>query len=180
MMHQDCERILYTEEQLKARIEEIAIALNEDYKDKRPLVVGILKGSIIFYSDLIRKLTMPVELDFMAISSYGASTESTGQILIKKDLTIDIKGKDVIIVEDIVDSGNTLYMLSNHLSTRGANDIKIVALLNKPSRRKVDLEPDYKCFDIEDEFVIGYGMDYAERYRNLPYIGILKRSVYEK
>lgn len=180
MMHQDCERILYTEEQLKARIEEIAAALNEDYKDKRPLVVGILKGSIIFYSDLIRKLTMPVELDFMAISSYGASTESTGQILIKKDLTVDIKGKDVIIVEDIVDSGNTLYMLRSHLSTRGANDIKIVALLNKPSRRKVDLEPDYKCFDIEDEFVIGYGMDYAERYRNLPYIGILKRSVYEK
>lgn len=179
-MHQDCERILYTEEQLKARIEEIAAALNEDYKDKRPLVVGILKGSIIFYSDLIRKLTMPVELDFMAISSYGASTESTGQILIKKDLTVDIKGKDVIIVEDIVDSGNTLYMLRSHLSTRGANDIKIVALLNKPSRRKVDLEPDYKCFDIEDEFVIGYGMDYAERYRNLPYIGILKRSVYEK
>ncbi len=179
-MHQDCERILYTEEQLKARIEEIAIALNEDYRDKRPLVVGILKGSIIFYSDLIRKLTMPVELDFMAISSYGASTESTGQILIKKDLTADIKGKDVIIVEDIVDSGNTLYMLRNHLSTRGANDIKIVALLNKPSRRKVDLEPDYKCFDIEDEFVVGYGMDYAERYRNLPYIGILKRSVYEK
>lgn len=179
-MHQDCERILYTEEQLKARIEEIAIALNEDYRDKRPLVVGILKGSIIFYSDLIRKLTMPVELDFMAISSYGASTESTGQILIKKDLTADIKGKDVIIVEDIVDSGNTLYMLRSHLSTRGANDIKIVALLNKPSRRKVDLEPDYKCFDIEDEFVVGYGMDYAERYRNLPYIGILKRSVYEK
>lgn len=179
-MDKDCERILFTAEQLGVRINEIAEDITRDYSGKRPLVVGILKGSIIFYSDLIRKLDFPIELDFMAVSSYGASTESTGQILIKKDLSIDISGKDVLVVEDIVDSGNTLYTLKKHLGVRGANSVKIVALLNKPSRRKVDLEPDYKCFDIEDEFVIGYGMDYAEQYRNLPYIGILKRSVYEK
>lgn len=179
-MDKDCERILFTAEQLSERISQLAKDITRDYSDKTPLVVGILKGSILFYSDLIRQLDFPIELDFMAVSSYGASTESTGQILIKKDLSIDISGKDVLVVEDIVDSGNTLYTLKQHLGARGANSVKIVALLNKPSRRKVDLEPDYKCFDIEDEFVIGYGMDYAEKYRNLPYIGILKRSVYEK
>ncbi len=179
-MHQDCEYVLLTSEQIKARVEEIAAEISKEYADKRPLLVCILKGSVIFYADLIRLLNFPIELDFMAISSYGASTESTGQILIKKDLSIDIAGKDVIVVEDIVDSGNTLYTLKKHLGVRGANSVKIVALLNKPSRRKVDLEPDYKCFDIADEFVIGYGMDYAENYRNLPYVGVLKRSVYEK
>lgn len=179
-MIDDCEYVLLTEEQIKRRVSEVAEEVARDYRDKKPLIVGILKGCVVFFADFVRQLDFPVELDFMAISSYGASTESTGQILIKKDLSVDIKGKDVIIVEDIVDSGNTLYNLRAHLATRGANSVKIVALLNKPSRRKVDMRPDYKCFDIEDNFVVGYGMDYAERYRNLPYIGVLKRSVYEK
>lgn len=179
-MIEDCERILFTKEQIKDRVKEVAAEITADYKDKKPLLVGILKGSIIFFADLVRELDFPLEIDFMAVSSYGASTESTGQILIKKDLSVDIQGKDVVIVEDIVDSGNTLYNLSAHLSTRGASSVKIAALLNKPSRRKVEIYPDYKCFDIEDNFVVGYGMDYAERYRNLPYIGILRRSVYEK
>lgn len=179
-MTEDCECVLISEKQIDDRVSEVAKAISRDYDGKKPLLVGILKGSIIFFADLVRKLDFPVEMDFMAISSYGTSTESTGQILIKKDLSVDIKGKDVIIVEDIVDSGNTLFNLRAHLSTRGAASVKIAALLNKPSRRKVDIEPDYKCFDIEDNFVVGYGMDYAEKYRNLPYIGILKRSVYEK
>jgi len=179
-MIDDCEYVLLSEEQIKNRVGEVAKEVAHDYRGKKPLLVGILKGCVVFFADFVRLLDFPVELDFMAISSYGASTESTGQILIKKDLSVDIKGKDVIIIEDIVDSGNTLYNLRAHLSARGANSVKIVALLNKPSRRKVDMQPDYKCFDIEDNFVVGYGMDYAERYRNLPYIGVLKRSVYEK
>lgn len=178
-MHQDCEKILFTEEQLKARIAELGEQITRDYQGKKPLLVGILKGCIVFYSDLIRQIDLPVELDFMAVSSYGDSTESTGQILIKKDLTIDISGKDLIIVEDIVDSGNTLYTLKEHLRCRGAASVKVVCLLDKPARRKVPMQPDYTGFPIEDEFVIGYGLDYAEAYRNLPYVGILKRSIYE-
>lgn len=180
MIHQDCERILFTQEELSERIRALGEQITKDYEGKRPLLVCILKGSILFYSDLIRHIDLPVSLDFMAVSSYGNSTESTGQILIRKDLTADIYDKDVIIVEDIVDSGNTLYTLKAHLSKRGAKSVKIVTLLDKPARRKVPLEPDYTGFVIEDEFVIGYGLDYAERYRNLPYVGILKRSVYEK
>lgn len=179
-MHKDCERILFDEEQIKARITELAKQISADYAGKRPLVVGILKGSVIFYADLIRALDIPVELDFMSVSSYGSGTESTGQILINKDITCGVENKDLIIVEDIIDSGNTLFTLKGHMADRGAKSVKIATLLNKPARRKVRLEPDYKCFDIEDEFVIGYGMDYAEEYRNLPYVGILKRSIYEK
>jgi len=179
-MHNDCERILFTEEEIKERVSSLAAEIRKDYEGKRPLIVGILKGCVIFYADLIRAIGIPVELDFMSVSSYGTGTESTGQILIKKDMTADLKNRDVLIVEDIVDSGNTLFTLKGFLSHRGANSVKIVTLLNKPSRRKVPLEPDYKGFDIEDEFVIGYGMDYAEKYRNLPYVGVLKRSVYEK
>lgn len=179
-MHPDCERIMLTEEQLRARVREVALQVDEDYADKRPLVVGILKGSIIFYADFIRCLTMPVELDFMAVSSYGSGAVSSGKLKIKKDLDKDIKGRDVIIVEDIIDSGFTLANLKALLSERGAASVKIVTLLNKAERREYDVAPDYNCFDIENEFVIGYGLDYDEQYRHLPYIGILKRSVYEK
>lgn len=179
-MHKDCERIMLTEEQLKARVTEVAKQVDRDYQGKRPLVVGILKGSIIFYSDFIRCLTVPVELDFMAVSSYGSGTQSSGQLKIKKDLDKDIKGRDVIIVEDIIDSGFTLSNLKRTLVARGANTVKIVTLLDKFARRTVAIEPDYNCFQIEDEFVVGYGLDYDEHYRSLPYIGILKRSVYEK
>lgn len=179
-MHKDCERIMLTEEQLRTRVKEVAMQVDEVYKDKRPLVVGILKGSIIFYSDFIRFLTMPIELDFMAVSSYGSGAVSSGKLKIKKDLDRDVKGRDVIIVEDIIDSGFTLANLKALLLERGAASVLIVTLLNKEARREYDIEPDYNCFDIENEFVVGYGLDYNEMYRSLPYIGILKREVYEK
>ena len=179
-IHPDCERVMLTEEQLRARVKEIALAVDEEYAGKRPLVVGILKGSIIFYADFIRFLSMPVELDFMAVSSYGSGAVSSGKLNIKKDLYRDVKGLDVIIVEDIIDSGFTLANLKALLYERGAASVKIVTLLNKAERREYEVAPDYNCFDIENEFVIGYGLDYDEQYRHLPYIGILKRSVYEK
>lgn len=180
MMHKDCERIMLTEEQLRTRVKEIAQEVDERYQGKRPLVVGILKGSIIFYSDFIRHLTCPVELDFMAVSSYGSGSVSSGKLKIKKDLDRDVKGRDVIIVEDIIDSGFTLANLKALLLERGAASVIIVTLLDKAERREYDIAPDYNCFVIENEFVIGYGLDYNEMYRSLPYIGILKRSVYEK
>ncbi|MBO4990181.1 MAG: hypoxanthine phosphoribosyltransferase [Clostridia bacterium] len=179
-MHHDCERILLTQEQIENRVQEIADRLNADYAGKTPLVVGILKGSIVFYGDLIRKLDIPVELDFMAVSSYGSGTVSSGMLKMKKDLDRDIKGRDVIIVEDIIDSGYTLAKLKKILYERQPASVKIVVLLDKFERRVVAIEPDYSCFDIEDEFVIGYGLDYDEKYRNLPYIGILKPEVYSK
>lgn len=179
-MHPDCERIMLTEEQLRSRVREVAEEVDVVYADKRPLVVGILKGSIIFYSDFIRFLTMPVELDFMAVSSYGSGAVSSGKLKIKKDLDRDVAGRDVIIVEDIIDSGFTLANLKALLSERGAASVRIVTLLNKAERREYEVAPDWNCFDIENEFVIGYGLDYNEQYRHLPYIGILKRSVYEK
>lgn len=179
-IHPDCERLMFTEEQLRTRVREIAEQVDEAFADKRPLVVGILKGSIIFYSDFIRFLTMPVELDFMAVSSYGSGAVSSGKLNIKKDLDRDVTGRDVIIVEDIIDSGFTLANLKALLSERGAASVTIVTLLNKAERREYDIAPDYNCFDIENEFVVGYGLDYNEMYRNLPYIGILKRCVYEK
>ena len=179
-MHEDCERILITEEQIASRVREVAEAIDRDYQDKTPLVVGILKGSIIFYSDIIRHLSMPVDIDFMVVSSYGAGTVSSGKLKIKKDLDNDVKGRDVLIIEDIIDSGFTLANLKTLLVERGAASVKIATLLNKSSRREYDIAPDYNCFYIENEFVIGYGLDYNERYRNLPYIGILKRSIYEE
>lgn len=179
-LHPDCERLMFTEEQLRSRVKEVAAQVDKKFAGKRPLVVGILKGSIIFYSDFIRHLSMPVELDFMAVSSYGSGAVSSGKLRIKKDLDRDVKGRDVIIVEDIIDSGFTLANLKVLLLERGAASVTIVTLLNKAERREYDVAPDYNCFDIENEFVIGYGLDYNEQYRHLPYIGILKRSVYEK
>lgn len=179
-LHPDCERVMLTEEQLKERVTEVAKQVDKDYEGKNPLVLGILKGSIIFYADFIRHLSMPVELDFMAVSSYGSGAVSSGKLKIKKDLDRDVKGRDVIIVEDIIDSGFTLANLKKLLEERGAASVRIATLLNKAERREYDVAPDYNCFDIENEFVVGYGLDYNEQYRHLPYIGILKRSVYEK
>ncbi len=179
-IHPDCERVLLTEEQIRSRVKEVAEAVDRDYQGKNPLVVGILKGSIIFYADFIRCLSMPVELDFMAVSSYGSGAVSSGKLNIRKDLDKDVAGRDVIIVEDIIDSGFTLANLKALLSERGAASVRIATLLNKAARREYDIAPDYNCFYIENEFVIGYGLDYNEQYRHLPYIGILKREVYEK
>ena len=179
-MHQDLERIMLTEEELRGRVREVALAVDALYQGKRPLVIGILKGSIIFYADFIRHLTVPVELDFMAVSSYGSGSVSSGKLRIKKDLDKDVKGRDVVVVEDIIDSGFTLANLKELLKERGAESVRIVTLLNKAGRREYEIAPDFNCFDIENEFVVGYGLDYNEQYRNLPYIGILKREVYTK
>ena len=179
-MNQDLERIMITEEQIAGRVREVAAQLDKLYEGRRPVVVCILKGSVMFFSDLIRHMETPLELDFMAVSSYGCGTTSTGCLQVQKDLTTDIAGRDVLIVEDIIDSGNTLYNLKKLLNSRSPSSVNIVTLLDKPQRREVPMEPEYTCFVIEDEFVVGYGMDYAEEYRNLPYIGVLKRCVYEK
>ena len=179
-MHPDLDSIQISEEQIKKRIQELAVKLDKEYEGKRPLMVSILKGSVMFYADLLRAMSIPVEMDFMAISSYGAGAKSSGEVELIKDLDRKIEGRDVVIVEDIIDSGYTLSYLKRMLYSRKPASVKICALLDKYARRVVPIEADFKGFDIEDEFVIGYGLDYAERYRNLPYIGILKRSVYEK
>ena len=180
VMDKSIERVMLSEEQIAKRVKEVAAQLDRLYEGRRPLVVCILKGSVVVFADLIRHMTTPLELDFMAVSSYGAGTESTGRLKVTKDLTTDIAGRDVLIVEDIIDSGNTLYNLKKMLISRAPASVNIVTLLDKPERREAPMEPEYTCFVIEDEFVVGYGMDYAEEYRNLPYIGVLKRSVYEK
>lgn len=179
-MHPDLQKILLTEDQIRSRVTQVAQEVDKALAGKRPLAVGILKGSIIFYADFIRCLTMPLELDFMAVSSYGSGSASSGNLKIRKDLDTDVRGRDVIVIEDIIDSGFTLACLKKLLTERGASSVTIVTLLDKHERRTHDIVPDYNCFEIPDEFVVGYGLDYDEKYRSLPYIGILKRSVYEK
>jgi len=179
-MYNDLKKILISKEEIDKRIKELAAELDRDYAGKRPLMVAILKGSIMFYADLIRAMTIPLELDFMAISSYGNKTKSSGEVRMIKDLDRSIEGRHLIIVEDIVDSGYTLSYLKRMLYSRHPESVKICTLLDKFECREVPLEPDYKGFDIGNEFVVGYGLDYAEKYRNLPEIGILKEEIYEK
>ena len=176
----DVEKILFSEEEIAERLSVLAEKIDKDYFGKRPLMVCVLKGSVLFFTDLIREITLPVEIDFMSISSYGAGATTSGEVKVLKDLDNRLDGRDVIIVEDIVDSGLTLNYMTKLLSSRNPASIKVCALLDKPSRRKVDIKADYIGFEVGNEFVIGYGLDYAQKYRNLPYIGILKRSVYEK
>ena len=178
-MHQDVAYIMLTAKQIARKVKEVAKQLDKLYKDRKPVVICILKGSTVFFADLIRQMKTPITVDFMAVSSYGNGSKSTGELKIKKDLSTDIQGRDVLIVEDIIDSGNTLYNLKKLLNARLPNSVNIVTLLDKPDRREAPMEPEYTCFTIEDEFVVGYGLDYAEEYRNLPYVGVLKRSVYE-
>lgn len=178
-MHKDLQEILVSEEEIREKVKEIAARINEDYKGKELLLIIILKGSIIFATDLMRYLDGDILIDCMQVSSYGASSVSSGNIQIKKDLGIDVYGKNVLIIEDIIDSGHTLQVLKSMLKKRGAN-VEIAAFLSKPSRREVEVDVKYLGAEIPDEFVVGYGLDYAEHYRNLPYIGILKREVYEK
>lgn len=179
-MTKDIKEILLTEEQITNKVKEIGKAISEDYKGKDLIIVGILKGSVIFASELIKNISIPCEIDFMAVSSYGNSTETSGVVRILKDLDHGIEGKDIIIVEDIIDSGVTLDYLLKYLKARKANSIEIITLLTKPSRRMLDLDVKYCGFEVPDEFLVGYGLDYAERYRNLPYVGILKEEVYKK
>lgn len=177
-LYGDLSRILVTREEIAQAVAKLGRQITEDYQGKQLMLVGILKGAIVFFSDLLREIDLPVKTEFMAVSSYGASTKTTGVVKLVKDLTVDITGMHVLIVEDIVDSGMTLSYLSKYLSTRGAASIKIATLLDKPERRRVDLKADYFCFTIPDEFVVGYGLDYDEKYRNLPDIGVLDPKVY--
>ena len=178
-MNNDIKKVLYSEEDLKKIVADLGAQISEDYKDRNLLLVSVLKGSIVFMSDLMRAITIPCEIDFMSVSSYGNQTKSSGTVRILKDLDRDINNYDVLLVEDILDSGVTLSYLKAYLENRKPASIKIVTLLDKPERRKADIKPDYYGFTVPDAFVVGYGLDYAERYRNLPYIGILKPEVYE-
>ncbi|MGI6498583.1 MAG: hypoxanthine phosphoribosyltransferase [Oscillospiraceae bacterium] len=177
-MEQDIQQILFSPEEIAARIHEIAREINRDYAGRAPLLVSVLRGSFVFMADLVRQITLPCTIDFMAVSSYRNKSSSSGAVQITKDLSDDIVGKDLIVVEDILDSGNTLHYLMNTLSARNPASIQLCTLLDKPDRRKVPVKVHYRGFEIPDEFVVGYGLDYAERYRNLPYIGILKPSIY--
>lgn len=173
-------KVLVTEEELQKRIKELGAEITQDYAGKRLLVIGILKGAVPFMADLIRNIKLPMAYDFMAVSSYGADTHSSGVVRILKDLDRGIEGYHVLITEDIVDTGLTLNYLKAVLAGRNPLSTKVVTLLDKPARRKVDLKPDYCGFTIPDEFVVGYGLDFDEQYRNLPYVGVLKPEAYEK
>ena len=174
MLEQDIERVLFTEEALRTRVQELAGQIDRDYAGREPILISV------FMADLGRSITLPCTLDFMAVSSYGAGTTSSGQVKITKDLSESIEGKDVIVVEDILDSGNTLSYLLKLLQARHPASIRLCTLLDKPSRRTKPVEADYTGFSVDDLFVVGYGLDFAEKYRNLPYIGILKPCVYEE
>jgi len=177
-MHPDVAEVLITSDELQARIQQLADEISVHYAGKEPLLLAVLKGSVVFLADLMRALSVPHAIDFMATSSYGAATESSGVVRILKDLDEPIEGRDVLIVEDIIDSGNTLGYLRNLLLARNPASLHIVTLLSKPSRREIDVPVDWVGFEIPDKFVIGYGLDYNERYRDLPYIGVLKQDMY--
>lgn len=177
-LHSDIERVLVDEESLHARIREMGALVSSTYAGQDLLLVSVLKGSIVFMADLMRAISIPHEIDFMATSSYGSDTSSSGVVRILKDLNISIEGRNVVIVEDIIDSGNTLSYLVRILQERKPATLRILTLLDKPERREVPIHVDWIGFSIPNEFVVGYGLDYAEIYRNLPYIGVLKRSVY--
>lgn len=177
-MYKDLESILYTKAQLDEAVRQLGERITRDYEGKKPVMVCILKGASVFFCDLIRQIDLPLEIDFMVVSSYGASTKSSGEVKLVKDLDRSILGRDVIIVEDIVDSGMTLNFLKKSLISRGAASLRIATLLDKPARRVAPLTVDYSCFQIPDAFVVGYGLDYNEVYRNLPDIGILAPRIY--
>jgi hypoxanthine phosphoribosyltransferase len=177
-MEKDIEKILVSEEEIQKKIKLLAEQLTEEYKDRFPLAIGVLKGAMPFMADLLKRMNCYLEMDFMDVSSYGNSTVSTGEVKILKDLDTSVEGRDLLIIEDIIDSGLTLSYLVDLFRYRKAKSIKIVTLLDKPTGRKSAIEADYVCFHVPDAFVVGYGLDYAEKYRNLPYIGILKPEVY--
>lgn len=179
-MNQDIERVLISADELQTRIAELGKELAADYADKRPIFIGVLKGVVNFFGDMVRATPIMCQYEFMAVSSYGAGTSTSGKVNMLKDVTCDIKGRHVIILEDILDSGLTLKFVREHLLEREPASLKICTLLDKPERRKVDVYADYIGFTIPNEFVVGYGLDYDEYYRNLPFIGVLKPEVYSK
>lgn len=174
----DIERVLLTEKELADKVAELGKKISEDYADKNLMLVSVLKGSVVFMADLMRAITIPCKIDFMAVSSYHSGHKTTGVVKIAKDLDLELEGLDLLIVEDILDSGITLKYISRILNERKPKSIKLCTLLDKPERRQADVQADYSGFSIPDAFVVGYGLDYAEKYRNLPYIGVLKPSVY--
>ena len=179
MLHPDIEDVLYSEEEISAVVKDLGAQLTKEYEGKNPLVIGVLKGAVMFMTDLSRAMDCDLELDFMDVSSYGAGMESSGDVKILKDLDTTVDGRDLLIVEDIIDTGRTLSYLIEIFKYRKAKSIKVVTLMDKKERRVVDLEADYIGINVPNEFVVGYGLDFNEKYRNLPYIGILKTEVYE-
>jgi hypoxanthine phosphoribosyltransferase len=179
-MEKDIQKVLLSQEQIQAKVKELSAILKKEYADKNPVVVGVLKGVVVFFADMVRSMDFPLEIDFMWISSYSG-TDSTGKMQVKRDVSADIKGRHVIILEDIFDTGNSLEFTYHHLLSKEPASLKICTLLEKPERRNpaVTLEADYVGFTIPNEFVVGYGLDYNEHYRNLPYVGVLKPEVYE-
>jgi hypoxanthine phosphoribosyltransferase len=177
-LQKDIQEILYSEQDIQDKVKEMGQLLSHDFEGRNPLVICVLKGAFIFMADLVKQITVPLEIDFMAVSSYGQSTKSSGVVKIIKDLDVSVEGRHVLIVEDIIDSGLTLSYLIDVLERRNALSITVAALFDKPGRRTVDLDADYKGFVIPDAFVVGYGLDYGEKYRNLPFVGVLKPEVY--
>ena len=177
-MKDDIERVLITEEEIDEKVREIAAKLTEEYDGKFPLAIGVLKGATTFMTDLLKRVDTHLEIDYMDVSSYGRSMVSSGEVKILKDLNTPVEGRDLLIIEDIIDSGMTLSYLVDLFKYRKAKSIKIVTFLDKPEGRKADIKADYACFEVPNEFVVGYGLDYAEKYRNLPYIGVLKPAIY--
>ncbi|XID91808.1 hypoxanthine phosphoribosyltransferase [Paenibacillaceae bacterium WGS1546] len=177
-MQNDIQEVLYSQDDIQQKVKELGAAISRDYEGRNPLVICVLKGAFIFMADLSKNISIPIELDFMAVSSYGNSTRSSGEVKIIKDLDASVEGRDVLIVEDIIDSGLTLSYLIDVLERRNALSVNVVALFDKPGRRSVDLNADYTGFTIPDAFVVGYGLDYAEKYRNLPFVGVLKPEIY--
>ena len=178
-MRDDMESILLTEEQIRERVARMGEEISRDYAGREPLFIGVLKGCFVFMADLMRQVTVPCGMDFMVVSSYGKSTKTTGAVEIIKDLSQDVEGRHLVIVEDILDTGVTLSYLTKYLQNRSPASVTIAALLDKPERRRADVSAKYVGFTVPDAFVVGYGLDYAEKYRNLPYIGILKPEIYE-
>lgn len=179
-MHEDLKEIWFDEDQLQDAVKDLGRAISRDYKDKNLLLVGILKGCFVFMADLIRVITIPCAVDFMSVSSYGSGTESGGAVRIIKDIDLPLENYDVLIVEDILDSGNTLNYVKDILSRRNPKSLRICTMFDKPSRRQVDIQSDYVGYEIADEFIVGYGLDYDEKYRDLPYVGVLKSEIYSK
>ncbi len=178
-MMQDIEEILVGEEELQARIKEVGAQISDDYRGKCPILVGVLKGVVPFYAAMAQAITIPVQEDFMCVTSFEGGTQSTGKLTFRKDIDHDIEGRDILILEDILDSGRTLKMIVDLFKARRPNSVKICTMLDKPTGRKEDLKADYVCFTVPDAFVVGYGLDYEDCYRNLPFVGVLKPSVYQ-
>ena len=178
-MNNDIKEVLFSEDEIRDKVRQMGAKISKDYFGRELILIGVLKGSVIFMSDLLKDISIPCKMDFMAVSSYGTSTETSGVVRILKDLDFEIQGKDVLIVEDIIDSGVTLKYLMKYLSARKPNSLEIACLLNKPDRRRVEIDVKYLGYDVPDHFLVGYGLDYAEKYRNLPFVGILKDEIYK-